>query len=66
MVLDPRSNAENNSNRKTYQKHSRRNLNLTFWSEDRDYIGRGFLVGEPDPATGFVFDIMDEDTFVPE
>ena len=50
----------------TYQEHGRRDLNLTFWSKDTDYIGRGFLVGESNPAVGFVFDIVNKDTFVPE
>ena len=55
-----------NRRRGTYQKHSRRDLNLTFWSEDSDYIGRGFLVGESNPAIGLIFNVVNEDTFVPE
>jgi hypothetical protein len=54
------------SNCGTYQEHRCRYLNLTFWTEDRNYIGRSFLVWETDPTTGLVFDIMDEYTFVPE
>ena len=49
-----------------YQEHGRRDLNLTFRSKDIDYIGRGFLVRESNPAVGFVFDIVNKDTFVPE
>ena len=50
----------------TNQEHRCRYLNLTFWTKDRNYIGRSFLVRETDPTTGLVFDIMDEYTFVPE
>ncbi len=66
MILgDVRSRGDNNR-RGTYQKHGCRDLNLTFWSKDSDYIGRGFLVRESNPAIGFVFDIVNKDTFVPE
>jgi hypothetical protein len=57
---------EDSSRRGTYQEHSRRDLNLTFWSKDNDYIGRDFLVGESNPAIGLVFDIVNKDTFVSE
>jgi hypothetical protein len=52
--------------RGTYQEHGRRDLNLTFWPKDGYYIGRSFLVGETNPAVGFVFDIVNKDTFVPK
>jgi hypothetical protein len=56
----------NSNQRGTYQEHGRRDLNLTFWSEDGDYIGGSFLVGESNPAIGFVFNVVNEDTFVPK
>ena len=66
MILgDVRSRGDSNR-RGTYQEHSRRDLNLTFWSKNSDYIGRGFLVGESNPRVGFVFDIVNKDTFVAE
>ena len=66
MILgDVRSRGDSNKGG-TYQEHSRRDLNLTFWSEYYDDIGRSFLVGESNPAVGFVFDVVNEDTFVPE
>jgi hypothetical protein len=66
MVLgDVRLQGDSNR-RGTYQEHCRRDLNLTFWSKDSDYIGRGFLVGESNPTVGLVFDIVNKDTFVTE
>jgi hypothetical protein len=66
MILgDVRSRGDSNK-RGTYQEHGRRDLNLTFWSKDSYYIGRSFLVGETNPAVGFVFNIVNKDTFVPE
>jgi hypothetical protein len=66
MILgDVRSRGDRNRHG-THQEHGRRDLNLTFWSKDSDYIGRGFLVGESNPTVGFVFDIVNKDTFVPE
>jgi hypothetical protein len=66
MILgDVRSRGDSNKGG-TYQEHSRRDLNLTFWTKDSDYIGRGFLVGESNPAIGLVFDVVNKNTFVPE
>ena len=67
MILgDVRSRDSNRRGTKTYQEHGGRDLNLTFRSKDIDYIGSGFLVGESNPTVGFVFDIVNKDTFVPE
>jgi hypothetical protein len=66
MILDDVRSRGDSNRRGTYQKHGRRDLNLTFWSKDSDYIGRGFLVGESNPAVRFVFDIVNKNTFVPE
>ena len=66
MILgDVRSQGDSNR-RGTYQEHGRRDLNLAFWSKDSDYIGSGFLVGESNPATGLVFDVVNKDTFFAE
>ena len=66
MILGDVRSRGDSKRRGTYQKHGRRDLNLAFWSKDGDYIGRSFLVGESNPAVGFVFDIVNKDTFVPE
>jgi len=66
VVLGDVQSRGNSNRRGTYQEHGRRDLNLTFWSEYYDYIGRSFLVGESNPAIGFVFDVVNKDTFVPE
>ena len=66
MILGDVQSRGNSNRHGTYQEHGRRDLNLTFWSKDSDYIGRSFLVGESNPATGFVLDVVNEDTFVPE
>jgi hypothetical protein len=66
MVLGDVRLRGDSSRRETYQEHSRRDLNLTFWPKDSDYIGRGFLVGESNPAIGLVFDIVNKYTFVTE
>ena len=66
MILDDVRSRGDINRRGTYQEHGRRDLNLTFRSKDIDYIGRGFLVGESNPAVGFVFNIVNKDTFVPE
>jgi hypothetical protein len=50
----------------TYQEHGRRDLNLAFWTEDGNYIGRGFLVRESNPAVRLILDVVNEYIFVSE
>ena len=66
MVLDNVESRQNNNERGTYQEHGRRNLNLTFWTEDGNYIGRGFLVRESNPTVRLILDVVNEYTFVSE
>ena len=66
MVLDNVESRQNNNERGTYQEHGRRNLNLTFWTEDSNYIGRGFLVRESNPTVRLILDVVNEYTFVSE
>lgn len=66
MVLGIVESRNDNNDRGTYQEHGRRDLNLTFWTEDDNYIGRGFLVRESNPTVRLILDVVNEYTFVSE
>ena len=66
MVLGNVESRNTNNDRGTYQEHGRRDLNLAFWTEDGNYIGRGFFVRESNPAVRLILDVVNEYIFVSE
>ena len=47
-----------------YQKHSGCNLNLTFWTIDRNHIRGSLLIREANAGIGLGFNIVNEDALL--
>lgn len=44
----------------TYQEHGSRNLDLAFWTKDRDHVGGSLFIREADTRIGLRFNVTDE------